>query len=173
MTTTLIMTFTASDQPGVVERISAAVADNGGNWMESRMAHLAEKFAGVILIGVADKQLENMEKSLLSLESGDFHVRLERARDVVTPAKKRMEIDVFGFDHPGIVHELTRYLASHGFSVEEMETTVEDAPVSGGTHFRAKVIISGDAAMDDDALADALQTLGNALEVDIDLVEPV
>jgi glycine cleavage system regulatory protein len=47
MADTLIITFIAEDRPGVVEQLSEVVEANGGNWLESRMAHLAETFAGV------------------------------------------------------------------------------------------------------------------------------
>ena len=49
-----VLSFIATDEPGQVERITQAVANSGGNWLESRMVHLAEKFAGVARISVPD-----------------------------------------------------------------------------------------------------------------------
>ena len=42
----LVLTLIGPDRPGLVERVSDVVASHGGNWLESRMAHLAGQFAG-------------------------------------------------------------------------------------------------------------------------------
>ena len=43
----LVLTFIATDKPGLVQRLSELVTQEDGDWLESRMAHLAEKFAGI------------------------------------------------------------------------------------------------------------------------------
>ena len=47
MQTSFIITFIGDDRPGLVEQLSAAIEQSGGNWLESRMSHLAGKFAGI------------------------------------------------------------------------------------------------------------------------------
>jgi hypothetical protein len=42
----------AEDRPGLVEKLSEAVTEEGGNWLESRMAHLAEMFAGIVRVEI-------------------------------------------------------------------------------------------------------------------------
>ena len=44
--TDLVLTLIGPDRPGLVEAVAEVVARHGGNWLESRMAHLAGKFAG-------------------------------------------------------------------------------------------------------------------------------
>ena len=43
---TLVLTVIGRDRPGLVDTLSGVVAEHGGNWEESRMAHLADRFAG-------------------------------------------------------------------------------------------------------------------------------
>jgi len=50
VTIPLVMTFVGTDRPGLVNAISACVADNGGGWLESRLARLAGQFAGIVRI---------------------------------------------------------------------------------------------------------------------------
>ena len=50
----LVLTVIAPDQPGLVERIAQCIAAHGGNWLESRMARLANKFAGLLLVSVPE-----------------------------------------------------------------------------------------------------------------------
>jgi len=170
MATTMILTFTAHDRPGVVELLSKTVALNGGNWLESRMAHLAERFAGVARIDVADHVATGLEKSLLALKEEGFHIFVERTSPVaVEQAATCFELDVVGPDRSGLMMELTKCLASLHISVEEMETSIKPAPVSGGTFFHAKIIFSASVDMDEDDLADKLQSLGETMHVDMDL----
>ena len=54
MADTLIVTFITPDRPGIVEQLSKTVSDLGGNWLQSRMAHLAGTFAGVARVSAPD-----------------------------------------------------------------------------------------------------------------------
>ena len=49
----IVLTIVGSDRPGLVEAVAEAVARAGGNWLESRMAHLAGKFAGILRVQAA------------------------------------------------------------------------------------------------------------------------
>ena len=42
----LVMTIIGPDRTGLVESVARAVADHGGNWLESRMCRLGGEFAG-------------------------------------------------------------------------------------------------------------------------------
>jgi len=52
MTQHLVLTVIGDDRPGLVEALSHVVAEHHGNWSESRMAHLADKFAGIVTVTV-------------------------------------------------------------------------------------------------------------------------
>ncbi len=45
----LVLTLIGPDRPGLVEAVAEPIAAHGGNWLESRMAHLAGQFAGIVL----------------------------------------------------------------------------------------------------------------------------
>ena len=57
MSQILVLSFIADDREGLVERISEVVTEAGGNWLESRMAHLAEKFAGIARVDAPDDKV--------------------------------------------------------------------------------------------------------------------
>ena len=48
----LVMTVIGQDRPGLVESVAALVAENGGNWLESRMSRLGGHFAGILRVEV-------------------------------------------------------------------------------------------------------------------------
>ena len=45
-----VLTLIGPDSPGLVERLAEAVADAGGNWVESEMSRLAGQFAGILRV---------------------------------------------------------------------------------------------------------------------------
>ena len=48
----LVLTLIGADRPGLVESLAKRVAAHRGNWVESRMAHLAGQFAGILRVEV-------------------------------------------------------------------------------------------------------------------------
>lgn len=169
MTKTLILTFIADDRPGLVERISQTVADAGGNWLDSRMAHLAAKFAGIAEIKIEEDKIAALEESLRALDAEGFHLVVEEAdADAgATAAGAVYNIDLIGPDHPGIVRDISHFLAERGISVEDMDTDIREAPHSGGTLFHARVRVRAPENLGDADLRDSLESLADRLLVDI------
>ena len=58
--TSLVLTILGADRPGLVESIARLVAEHQGNWLESRMAHLAGQFAGILRVEVDAAQAESL-----------------------------------------------------------------------------------------------------------------
>ena len=48
----LILTVIGDDRPGLVGELAAVISAHQGNWLESSMAQLAGKFAGIVEVGV-------------------------------------------------------------------------------------------------------------------------
>jgi glycine cleavage system regulatory protein len=86
---------------------------------------------------------------------------MESARDY--------SLELVGQDHPGIVHDITEVLARHGVNVQELETTVQSASMSGESLFIAHASIRVPQEADMDQLQDELEALANELMVDIEL----
>ena len=177
MKKTLVLTFIAEDRPGLVERLSETVAAQGGNWLESRMAHLAEKFAGIAMVEIPDRKFASLEKALRALEAEGFHLTVEEAALVkpaeppqaAAPEGPLFNLDLIGPDQPGILRDITHCLAERGVTVEEMETDVRDAPMSGGVMFYAQARVRAPKDLTRAELQQALEALANSLMVDITL----
>ncbi len=171
MPKTLVLTFIARDKPGLVERLSETVAGEGGNWLESRMVHLAEKFAGLARVEVRDDKLAALKSAVMALEAEGFQLTIDEARAGLPPEGPLLIIDLVGPDHPGIVREISHCLAERGVSVEEMETDIRGAPMGGGPLFYARARVRVPAGLSEDALRDALEALAATLTVDISVRE--
>lgn len=171
MTQTLILTFIAKDRPGLVERLSETVAARGGNWLESRMAHLADRFVGIARVEAPKDELARLEAELVALAAEGFHVTVEQSDAETGPPGRVVRLDLVGPDHPGIVRDITHVLAERGASVEEMETDIRPAPMGGGFLFYAKARVRVPESVSARELSDALQEIGNTLMVDVSLGE--
>ena len=171
MRQTFVLTFIADDRPGLVDRLSQAVIKAGGNWLESRLAHLSGKFAGIARIEIPDDRVMTFKDALAALETEGFRLTIEETTVVALPGAIALTIDLVGQDQPGIVHQISRCLAERGLSVEEMETDIREAPMGGGTLFYAKVGVRGPANLDQEDLRQALERLSAALMIDIKLHE--
>ncbi len=171
MAKTLVLSFIAKDRPGVVERLSETVAGEGGNWLESRMAHLAEKFAGVARVEIPAGKVAALKSALTALEEEGFQLTVEEAAEDAPPAGPLLNLDLVGPDHPGILRDISHCLAQHGVSVEEMETDIRGAPMGGGNLFYARARVRAPARLGEEQLRHALEALAGSLMVDITLRE--
>jgi len=173
MRQTLVLTFIAEDRPGLVEKLSEAVTREGGNWLESRMAHLAETFAGIARVEIPGDRVSSFKDALSALEAEGFRLTVEETTLGAPPEGTLLTLDLVGPDHPGIVRDISRCLAERGVSVEEMQTDVREAPMGGGTLFYAQARVRGPANLNEQDLRQALEGLSAALMVDITLREEI
>jgi glycine cleavage system regulatory protein len=171
MTQTLILTFIAKDRPGLVERLAETVAARGGNWLESRMVHLADRFVGVARVEAPKAELARLNAELVALAAEGFHLTVEQSDADSGPPGRTIHLDIVGPDHPGIVRDITHVLAERGASVEEMETDIRPAPMGGSFLFYAKARVRIPDGADAREVSDALYAIGNTLMVDVALGE--
>ena len=171
MAATLILTVIGEDRPGLVSALSAPINAHGASWMRSQLSRLAGKFAGIVLVSVADERLDALTADLAALETQGLEVTLERTEEPVGRESIRLQLELLGADHPGIVAEVSAALADRDVSIEELSTDVRDAPMSGGTLFEARAVLTAPPAADTDALRSVLEQLADELMVEIRLSE--
>jgi glycine cleavage system regulatory protein len=166
----LILSFIADDRAGLVDTLSEIVAKSGGNWLESRMAHLAEKFAGIVRVELpGEQQAEILRSAMAALETSGIRVVIAEARQDAGALDPILVIELVGPDHPGIVHDVTHCLSVNRASIEAMDTTIDDAPMGGGKLFHAHIEVRVPEELNEETLRDELEKLAAALVVDIDL----
>ena len=168
MSISLVMTFIGVDRPGLVGRLSAVVADHGGNWLESRMAHLGGQFAGILRVQIPAEQEQKFLAALKSLEAQGLAVSAHKDPATVLPTMRAFaSVEVVGHDRPGIVREISQVFAQHRVNVEELVTRVESAPMSGELLFHAKATVQLSQSYTIGQLRRALEQIASDLMVDI------
>jgi len=164
----LVLTIIADDRPGIVERIADTVAAAGGNWLESNMSRLAGKFAGILLVDIAEEKQSSLLASLEQLRSLGIRVSGEPCSTTQAAAGEQLVLTVVGNDRPGIVGEISAILASLHVNMEELDTCCEDAPMSSEILFRATATLQLPADLDRDRLQAALEGVSDDLMVELE-----
>jgi glycine cleavage system regulatory protein len=166
---TLVLTIIGDDRPGLVDALAAAIAEHGGNWEESRMAHLANKFAGILLVKVPDGKADGLAEALQALSETGLQVTAERSSETPSPARRTLYLELVGQDHPGIVHDIAHALATRDIGIEDLSTETYSASMAGGTLFEARATLSVPESVASEELRDLLEGLADELMVDISL----
>ena len=166
---TFILTVIGDDRPGLVSAISAPISAHGASWERSQMSRLAGKFAGIVLVAVPDAKFAALVVDLDALGEEGLQVYVERTDQPAEQASQRLQLELLGADHPGIVAEISASLAERHVSIVELSTDVVDAPMAGGTLFEARAVLNAPPSADTDALRSMLEGLANELMVEIRL----
>lgn len=168
--TSLVLTILGEDRPGLVDSIAQVVAEHGGNWVESRMAHLAGQFAGILRVEVNAEQAQPLTKALKDLTGAGLEsvVHPDRAAPVDKKAPS-VRLSLVGQDRPGIIREISHVLAAHGVNVEELSTECTNAPTTGQALFRASAQLQLPAHVTAESLREALEQVASDMMVDLTL----
>ena len=137
MKTSLVLTCIGPDRPGLVEALARVIAEHEGNWVESRMAHLAGQFAGILRIELPTGRAEALREALVAGALEGLGITAEESDPPRTQSGlRRLNLSLVGRDHPGIIRDISRVLAAHAINVEELETSCSSAPQTGEPLFR-------------------------------------
>jgi glycine cleavage system regulatory protein len=166
---TFIFTVVGDDRPGLVSALSAPISAHGASWEHSQMSRLAGKFAGIVLVTVADKRFDALAADLKALSAEGLQITLERTDEPAERESQRLHLELLGGDHPGIVAEISAALATQRVSIEELSTNVREAPMAGGMLFEAKAVLNAPSTTSTDSLRSMLEGLAHELMVEIRL----
>ena len=170
MHVSLIITILGSDKPGLVSSISEVLETHKANWSESRMAHLAGKFAGILQISVDETNIEALTVALDDLQTDTLRIRIETAQESqYTHTTKTLNIEILCQDRIGIINDVTEVLAKLNVNIEELDSTVKEASMSGGMLFSAELTLGLPDNVTADEVEDCLEEMSDQFMIDINL----
>ncbi len=172
MTHHLVLTVIGDDRPGLVGELSVVISTHQGNWLESSMAQLAGKFAGIVEVAVDEAKAAALRQALGQLAGLEVTVQVAVAKKSA-PTGRRLKLALVGHDRIGIVREVSQVLAQHAVNVESLETHTSSAPMSAAVLFHAVAELTAAPDLDVSALTGELERISNDLMVDITLDETI
>src|SRR5436309_13226539 len=172
MQLSLVMTVIGKDRPGLVDSVAGIVADQGGNWLESRMSRLGGQFAGILRMQVPAEKEAALVRHLKRLETEGLTILLHSDRPQAEESERTLTyLEIVGQDRPGIVHQISHALAAHGVNVEELNTECSSAAMSGEMLFKAEAKLKLPSSCKLGELKRELEQIAEDLIVDIILKE--
>jgi glycine cleavage system regulatory protein len=168
----LVMTVIGPDRTGLVESVARAVADHGGNWLESRMCRLGGEFAGILRVEIPADKKSALLAALQGLQENGLQIVIRDDKPVSASASgKQTKLEIVGGDRPGIVREITSALARANVNVEEFFSELVSAPMSGETLFKASARLQLPEGCDLATLKRDLEKIAADLLVDVSFAE--
>ncbi|TQK20305.1 glycine cleavage system regulatory protein [Microbacterium sp. SLBN-154] len=164
----LVLTLVGTDRAGLVAAVAEVIDAHGGNWEHSELAELAGAFAGVIQVSAPEERLDAL-RAALDAVPGLITVSVpgEGSGAPGDTSSRRLSFTVLGNDHPGIVHEISAALGSHGVSIDRMRTETRDAAMAGGRLFEATVSAVVPPSVEVAAVIADLERIAAELQVDV------
>lgn len=168
MQVSLVITILGPDQPGLVKSLSEILHKYQGNWTESRMSHLAGKFAGLLHVLVPEDQIDSLTTALQKLETESFKILVEKtSTEDTTAPTQTLSLELLGQDRPGIIHDITQQLAKLNVNIEELESEIKEASMSGGMLFQAKLELGLPDDISPVEVQEVLESMSDQFMVDL------
>jgi glycine cleavage system regulatory protein len=168
----LVMTVIGKDRTGLVESLARLIADNGGNWLDSRMCRLGGEFAGILRIHVPKDREQALAQALIALRSEGLTIVIRPDETILSAGStKSALLSLVGHDRPGIIYQISAALAHQNINFEELETECCSAPMSGEMIFKATARLQIPESCVITELRKELEEIGSELMVDISFTE--
>lgn len=170
MRSSVVLTLTGTDRVGIVEEVTRALLDSGGNVEASRMARLGGEFVMLALVSSPAERLDDLADAVEALRASGYKVTTSMtapADSEAHPGWLAYRIEVEGADHEGIVHEIAAGLAQKGISIESADTTTSSAPLSGATLFAMSAVVAVSPQANEADWIAALDDAGRLSNVDV------
>tara|TARA_B110000211_G_scaffold209288_1_gene246515 strand:- start:110 stop:628 length:519 start_codon:yes stop_codon:yes gene_type:complete len=164
------ISFVGQDRPGLIQSITDVVVSLSGNWLESRMSYLADKFAGVALVEVEEEQITKLKTHLAEIKRLTIVVEVTESAGPSLRTRSA-NLNIVGPDRSGILNEVSQALAAAAVNVIEMETHIAAAPMSGALTFSADATVEVPDTVDIADLVVKINRVADKLGVDILLEE--
>ena len=173
MSTYIVLTAIGPDRPGLVDEISAFLADRKINIEDSRMAVLGGEFAVIMLASGEAGPIENLRGELTELDKNTGLAVM--IKPTLSPHERKVALAMphrlvaTSMDHPGIVHEITSILHKRNINIESMDTHVSNAPLSGAPIFKMRCVINVPVGEKLSSVRKELEKLADRMDIDIEI----
>ena len=171
----LVVTIIGPDRRGLVAEITEEIVTHRANIEESHMARLGGEFAIIMLLSISGKDRAALLEGLEEINGESVKVftkQTDLSRLKVFAGFVPYNISVIGADHEGIVHHVAEYLAELRIQVDEMETHVTKAPVTGARLFSMEAEIQAPPELSLKTLREKMEAVGDKFGVDIEIKLP-
>lgn len=164
----LIISASGPDRNGIVSEISSIINNYNANIETSRMVRLGEQFTTLILIHIDLKHIDNLKFDLQNIKNLNIDTILTQSSE--KQLSNHFQLFINGADNEGIVYAFSKFFEENSVNIEEVNTSIKNAPMSASPLFMMHLIISSnDDLIKDKIFIDGLNEIADRLGVGVDL----
>jgi glycine cleavage system regulatory protein len=164
MNVQIMVTVSGSHQTDLVKFLSQKTHALGGKWLNSKISHIDDYFAGLLKIEIKSAHVEKLIADFKSLAIVVEAVVLDAA-DQQKLTHLALHIDAK--DRPGLVHDISQVLSENGIKVENLECHRLGLADISGTIFTSKFKIAVADNFNKEQLIRSLQDIAGDLVIDL------
>tara|TARA_B100001250_G_scaffold61854_2_gene48354 strand:- start:1 stop:513 length:513 start_codon:yes stop_codon:yes gene_type:complete len=163
----LIISASGPDRKGIVSEISSIINQFNGNIETSRMIRLEEQFSILILIEIENINTKNLKNKIESIEN--LKVDINTTSSLNKEYKNKFHLYINGADNEGIVYSFSNYFSKLNINIEEVSTSIKNAPVSATPLFMMDLIITTSEEINENKIIKDLNKISEKLGVEVNL----
>lgn len=139
----LVISAITQDRSGIVNELSEIITDCQCNIEDSRMVVLGGSFAIIMMVTGSSAQIENLKAQQTKLET-ELKLVVNMQATVKTESATALpyKLEVVSLDQPGIVNEISDFIAARKINIAELHTETYSAPHTGSTMFKCEMTIN-------------------------------
>ena len=165
-----VVTAIGPDRIGIMDRLAHAASSCGANIEETRAAILGGEFAVIMLVTGQGGVAEALEPTMRAEgEALGLSISIKKTNSPAQPKGLPYLIESISLDTPGIVLAISGLLKSRGINIEDLESSVQPAPLSGSPMFLMRVginLVPGENLI---ILKEELAKIAKEYDLDIDV----
>ena len=163
----LIISASGPDRKGIVSEISSIINQFNGNIETSRMIRLEEQFSILILIEIENINTKNLKNKIESIEN--LKVDINTTSSLNKEYKNKFHLYINGADNEGIVYSFSNYFSKLNINIEEVSTSIKNAPVSATPLFMMDLIITTSEEINENKIIKDKNKISEKLGVEVNL----
>ena len=164
MNVQIMVTVNGSNQADLVKILSEKTHALGGKWLNSKISHIDDYFAGLIKIEIGSDHVERVVADFKSLA---IHVEAVVLGSAIQQTLAHLDLNIDAKDRPGLVHDISQVLSDHSIKVENMECHRLGLADISGTVFTSQFKIAVADNFNKEELLDSLQDISKDLVIDL------
>ncbi|HEY5715853.1 MAG TPA: ACT domain-containing protein [Psychromonas sp.] len=153
-----------SEHAHLVKVLSEKTHALGGKWLNSKISHIDDYFAGLIKIEI---ESNNADKLIDEFKALNINVETAKLDQLAQQKSKHLILNIDAKDRFGLVNDISEVLGENDIKIESMECHRVGGADTGGVMFTSefKILVADD--FNKGELIDSLQTIATDLAVDL------
>jgi len=165
-----VITAIGSDQVGIMDRLAGEVVSLEANIEESRAAILGGEFAVIMLVTGNTGFAKSLGMRLQATgEAMGLSITVKPTSGPAQPMGLPYVIESLSLDTPGVVHAITSVLKANNINIEDLESGVRAAPLSGSPMFSMRIAFNIKPGASLAALRKELARVASEHDLDIEV----